>query len=1001
MSVFGTGDLLASRYRLLEELGGGGMGVVFRARDERDARDVAVKLLRFTTAEATRRIQREARATDGLDPARVARVYEAGETPDGQPFLVMEYVPGRTLRTILREGGVDRAEALRILREIAITLAAAHAAGLVHRDVKPDNVIVQDDGRVVLLDFGIVKHLDLSEDAAQVTTQLTSEGAMIGTPAYLAPEQALGREVGPAADQFSLAVTAFELLTGKLPWNATDVTRMLAQLLADTPPPASTLNRTLPRPFDAVLWRALSKSPEARFSSVEAFVDALDGAEHGVVLVSPASQTLEGPAPPTAAAFEAAEPAASHSTDGASPAAITQPAAQPGSPSWARRLRAAALLATFVALAGAVLLFRSRPIVARPGEPGAAAPLALVVSKDAPLACPILEVVGLPEVAPRLGAAAASLACVRAKWYLGGSDERILLPASLLDAPVQPRPDLEDFYDSPGARARTFEVVKARGLPSLEGTATRKADVWRIDLVVRAPGGGEIARATGVEAPFLELAIRSAVARLWRTAPLAPMVIDPEVARWTGYPDADTGLIQLDLNQVGAKDEACAALNRRGPALGRAYSELGALCANVEPLDAGPLPLVLDESSPSGLVTSVNGMINNSPGNPFSDPEMRRIASKLESMRETESSRFGRASLARLAGILWSLLHDDERAHAALLSAVADDPVFGNDWYQLQYFARGTGSSEAATSLAAVWVPQEPQFLRYAFASLSDALDARLRDDQLAYILEPTSRHTQLLGRALAEAGRAEEVRALIVRTPVDRSKPDPKTSTYLLGCIDLHDAMLARALERFEAAGPKGTAATALVAEVLDRTRPTATRWASAFVDMPDANAGALASGTPAAIALCMNAGPSLADRCLARVEKLGSERNSWGVGGDVFLRGAKRYAAGDVRGAVNDWRPIVASPNDDLARLLPTSAFERAGEPDLAARIDARKMRYRQFAGVSEAAPREARRAFARGDRTRAKELAKGVIQAWEVADAVIPAVAEMRALLAKIGD
>ncbi|HEY2514496.1 MAG TPA: serine/threonine-protein kinase, partial [Polyangiaceae bacterium] len=278
------------------------MGVVFRALDERQGREVALKILRKSTPEAARRLAREARATEGIDPDRVPRVYEVGETAGGEPFLAMEYIEGRTLREIVRAGVPPRDEALYILRELATTLAQAHRAGLVHRDVKPDNVIVRPDGPVVLLDFGIVKHLSPTHDVSQITTQLTTDGAMVGTPAYLAPEQALGRDVGPAADQFALAVTAYELLAGKLPWTSTEVTRVLAQVLADTPPSVSTTNSAVPRTFDAVLLRGLAKSPEERFSSVEAFAQALDAAERGEAPLSPASTTFEGPSPPSAIA---------------------------------------------------------------------------------------------------------------------------------------------------------------------------------------------------------------------------------------------------------------------------------------------------------------------------------------------------------------------------------------------------------------------------------------------------------------------------------------------------------------------------------------------------------------------------------------------------------------------------------------------------------------------------------------------------------------------------
>ena len=207
-------------------------GVVYLARDEREGRDVAIKVLKDAPeGEAARRLQREARAMNALDPRGVAQVYDVGQTPANELYLVMEFVPGRTLRALIRKGRLERAEALRILRAVATTLGQAHLAGLVHRDVKPDNVMVCDDGRVVLLDFGIVKRLAVGEETAHLSTQLTAEGSVIGTPAYLSPEQALGRGVGPATDQFALAVMAYEILSGKLPWTATEVTTMLAQVL--------------------------------------------------------------------------------------------------------------------------------------------------------------------------------------------------------------------------------------------------------------------------------------------------------------------------------------------------------------------------------------------------------------------------------------------------------------------------------------------------------------------------------------------------------------------------------------------------------------------------------------------------------------------------------------------------------------------------------------------------------------------------------------------------
>ncbi len=745
MSALGPGDTIAGRYRLLSELGGGGMGLVFRAHDDQEGRDVAIKVLHQASPEAARRLRREARATEGLDPARIAQVYDVGETSTGRAFLVMEYVEGRTVRQMLQEGGVARPEALRILRELAMTLGAAHGAGLVHRDVKPDNVIVRDDGRVVLLDFGIVKHLDLGGDAAHVTTHLTSEGAMLGTPAYLAPEQALGRDIAPTVDQFALAVTAFELLTGALPWTATDVTRMLAQLLADTPPPASTLNRALPKPFDAVLWRALAKSPQARFPTVESFVDALDAAERGVIMPSSASVTFEGPVPPLPASHSSAP-----SYEGAAPMALTPPETLRPKPRRARTRIALAAVALVAGTGGALLFARERAtgLGGAGSRAGTTAPNLLAVSTEAPLACPIFTVEGLSDVAPTLGAAAASLACARAKWYLGGSGEKVLAPAALLDAPVEPRPNLWGFYDAPGVEARTLDVAKRRGFPTLGGTVSRGRDSWRVNLDLHTGDGREIARIAGVEAPYLEVAVKNAVAQLWQKAPLVPAALDSDVARWTAFPDIQAGLTELDLNQVGLSVDGCAEVARRGAELGMAYYHLSDFCPDaVSPLDAGAL--ALDESSAPSLVTSLNAIIIAAPSNPFPDPELRRLALELEAMRGTEPSRLGRASLARLEGIVWSLLHDAERGHTALLAAVGADPLILNDWYQLQYFAKATGKPDAATSLAAVWFPQEPRFLRYASGTQSDALADRLRDSQLAYLLEPNPTPS-LLPRARA-----------------------------------------------------------------------------------------------------------------------------------------------------------------------------------------------------------------------------------------------------------
>ncbi len=206
-------------------------------------------------------------------------------------------------------------------------------------------------------------------------------------------------------------------------------------------------------------------------------------------------------------------------------------------------------------------------------------------------------------------------------------------------------------------------------------------------------------------------------------------------------------------------------------------------------------------------------------------------------------------------------------------------------------------------------------------------------------------------------------------------------------------------ALEHLESAGRWGTRELPFIAAIVGRGGVTSAKWATAMLKMPDSEAWQNVAGDASATALCMNAGAGLAARCLARLEKVIGTSNVGGANGDAFLRGAKLWSkSGNLRAAVDAWRPVVGASDDRLIRLLPTEAFDRVGEDGLAARIDARKLKYRYFAGISDATPREALRAFKQGDRARARELAQKVIDAWEVADAVIPAVAEMRTLLSR---
>jgi serine/threonine-protein kinase len=284
------GEKFADRYVIVEPVGEGGMGVVYSARDEKLGRTVAVKMLspqRAGSKTARARLKREARAAAALDNPGIAQVFDVGETPDGGVYLVMELVRGKSVRG-LKAPSLDRAEALRIVGEVARTLGAAHRAELIHRDVKPDNIMIRDDGRVVLLDFGIAKDVKTaprkSSDEGDDSV-VTAQGALLGTPPYVAPEQIRGKDVSPASDQFALGVVAFGLLTGKRPWDAPTELGLLGQILMEPALAATAAMPALPPAVDAVFDQVLAKEAQKRFPTVEAFADALEGAVTGKAIV--------------------------------------------------------------------------------------------------------------------------------------------------------------------------------------------------------------------------------------------------------------------------------------------------------------------------------------------------------------------------------------------------------------------------------------------------------------------------------------------------------------------------------------------------------------------------------------------------------------------------------------------------------------------------------------------------------------------------------------------
>ncbi len=277
-------------YRLEAEIGRGGMGIVFRAVDEALQRTVALKVLRpeQDDAAARARLVREAQLAASFRHDHVVAVYAVVDLPDSLPYLVMEYVPGPTLKALLRQpGGLPPAEAARLAAEVADGLAAAHAAGLIHRDVKPSNVLLDPStGRARLSDFGLAR---LTADAAG----LTQTGALAGTPEYMSPEQVQrGDDLDGRTDVYSLGVTLYEALTGEVPFRGTPA-RVLDQVLHDEPRPPRQLNEAVPRDLETICLKALAKEPAHRYASARDLADDLRRFLHGVPILARPVGSLE------------------------------------------------------------------------------------------------------------------------------------------------------------------------------------------------------------------------------------------------------------------------------------------------------------------------------------------------------------------------------------------------------------------------------------------------------------------------------------------------------------------------------------------------------------------------------------------------------------------------------------------------------------------------------------------------------------------------------------
>ena len=343
------------------------MGLVYRAYHHDLERTGAVKVMQAISpdADTVARFRHEAQAIAQLRHPNIVNVYDFGDY-QGTPYMIVEYVPGGSLAGRMAQGRLDRATSMKYLRGIAAGLDYAHAHGIVHRDVKPANVLLTAEDTPVLADFGLAKLL-------QGSSLKSMTGVTTGTPAYMAPEQVTGAKIGPAADRYSLATIAYEMLTGVIPFDGLALMELLyAQVHRDAEPPSSR-NPSIPPAVDSVIMRGLAKDPAARWESCAAFVDALGAAADGAaprpavartMVMSPPAVASTVPLPGVAAAAAVAVAAVPAAAAAEPTVAVAYPAAAPQAAAKPEKRRSRKLTAAIVA-AGLIVALLIVAVVAR------------------------------------------------------------------------------------------------------------------------------------------------------------------------------------------------------------------------------------------------------------------------------------------------------------------------------------------------------------------------------------------------------------------------------------------------------------------------------------------------------------------------------------------------------------------------------------------------------------------------------------------------------------
>lgn len=1034
------------RYRVLSFIAEGGMGVVVRAEDEKLGRVVALKRLTAASIgapESRRRLVAEARAAARLRHPNVVTIFEIhDDDEDGEIAISMDFIDGPSLRQRLRDGPSSPVDAATMVRQVAHALDTAHRAGLVHRDVKPENVLFAPDGSAVLCDFGIVKDLAPPADGDGFRTDLD---AVPGTPPYVAPELVGQGRTEPASDQFSLAVTTFEALTGVLPWGRgapLEGHQVFAAILMDPIPAAHELRAELPPEASAVLSRATAKSPDDRYADCTAFANDLAvalgvaDAAAAPVWTTPASN----PTPRPAGAGEAPEttaPMAPTGSGGAKPPpgpGPTTPARSGSYPFPPLALRPW-LVWGGIALALGMIVFvaRSGPRAFTTGGPLAAT-----------VACPVLDA-RLPDgsPAPWIGAAVANQACRRIAIRLGGRPDNVRPPSQLLEAEVGPSLSVAvDPYRSPKVVASSHDAAESYDFVVDGSAGLSPTGDFEVTLALRRGGRSRPFASAEATHRGLAFAVERALRVLEREGHLSRAPLDPDIAAVETWRDVAAALTAEDLSfAIRAGFEAprlCEDARLRANELGAWVSTFRTVCetwrirGGLDPDASWPEPSVPER--PAGRLSIL-----------ASSPECDEACiSELDRLLEGEDDDYVEAVLAAARGGAAQFRGDDDLARALGARAVQATPS-----HEAGHSVR-TGVSHlspAAVTDYLLWFPDRTDahhmHAQWALDTGSEAtLSSALR--RAYQIGWANGFHGLRYVDHLFATGRDNEAEAAAVRF---QSGPDwlRLAGTYVSARAELRRGRLAEApgclfqalldVERFgygEQFGdmealelyrralievqerPDDAQLTRLVTHLLGD--PAHLRTNQQYWMLPVLSLCAWTTGEPARA-------------CVERLERQPMRDAVYPAVSSCY-DGLLHWVAGEVDEAAQVW--WAASLNDkDGAYLLcdvPSPVFdsmaERQTDPgtrddwlDRAQALDRKRAGQEDFNGVDPALARMAARAHRRGllarDEGRPEDAAafcrdattwaRQIVEAWNptVLDLRLPAVPRMRAILASCAD